>query len=147
MGWVEEKEYSMNDRIKKLVAKSTIIALCASVLAGRSAFAKNGDINNIKVKYGNGEEAASTLTKNVSRRNGFVNLKEDANSRWITARMKKGKKVKKSYVAGSVVLQEGTSATFTNSGVANTNYTLYITRTYKGNNPVSYVNGYWRADY
>lgn len=31
----------------------------------------------------------------------------------VTARMKKGKKVKKSYVAGSVVLQEGTSATFT----------------------------------
>lgn len=46
MGWVEEKEYSMNDRIKKLVAKSTIIALCASVLAGSSAFAKNGEINN-----------------------------------------------------------------------------------------------------
>ena len=61
MGWVEEKEYSMNDRIKKLVAKSTIIALCASVLAGSSAFAKNGDINNIKVKYGNGEEAASII--------------------------------------------------------------------------------------
>lgn len=30
----------MNDRIKKLVAKSTIIALCASVLAGSSAFEK-----------------------------------------------------------------------------------------------------------
>ena len=136
----------INKKVKEIVAKYTIVALGAFVLTESAVFAKSGDINNIRVKYDAGERAASTLTKNYSRKDGLVNLAEDNNSRWITARMRKGEREDNGYVAGVVTLREGTKSDFTNSGMKNTHYTLYISRTYKGDDPTSYVNGYWRAD-
>lgn len=136
----------INKKLKELVGKCAIVALSAFVLTEGAAFAKSGDIDNIKVRYGYGEEPTSTLTKDVSRRNGLVNLTKDVNSRWITAKMREGKEKKGGEVSGVVTLQEGKKAEFTNNGLKNNQYTLYISRTYKGNDPVSYVNGYWKAD-
>lgn len=134
------------NRRKKYIAKSLIVGLSAFMMASGCSFASSGKINNIMVEYGDGEVAASTLTKNINRRDGLVDLTDDKNSRWITARMRKGQRESRGYVSGVVTLREGTMQSFTNDGLANTNYTLYIARTYKGDNSVSYVNGVWKAD-
>ncbi len=53
---------------------------------------------------------------------------------------------KNDVVYGAVNLKEGTRECFTNCGRANNIYSLYISRTYRGNDTVSYVNGKWSPD-
>lgn len=127
-------------KVKKVVG---MLALGAVLFmdAGMYSKAVTKSINNIKVVYGCGEAFCSKATKNVSYQNGFVDLTEDVNGRWITAKMKKN-----GTIYGIVTLKEGERKTMSNSGVANTKYSLYISRTNQGNNSTSYVNGCWSPD-
>lgn len=131
-------------KVRKKGLKMTAITLCAMAMTtGSLSMAKTGDINNIRVQYGQGEEFASTATKNRNNYDGVVDLREDVNQRWITAKMK-GKE--NGSVYGVVNVKEGTKEYFTNCGRANNEYSLYISRTNRGNNSVSYVNGKWSPD-
>lgn len=127
---------------KKKGLKIAAVTLCAMAMTtGSLSMADTEGINNIRVEYGQGEKYASSAQKNSSNHDGVVNLKEDLNGRWITAKMKKN-----DVVYGAVNLKEGTRECFTNCGRANNIYSLYISRTYRGNDTVSYVNGKWSPD-
>lgn len=91
-----------------------------------------------------GEAYCSTATKDVSYRNGVVNLKKDSGDCLISFKMKRTVNGKKE-VFGVGITHEGNRKEFTTSAVANKNYALWIALA-DGDANQAYVHGSWSPD-
>lgn len=127
------------------IKKGVALALCAVMAAGSTSLAKNvGDIDNVKVVAGKGDVFCSAEIKDVDYRNGVVNLKSDNGNSLIAFKMVKTVDgVKQTF--GSAVIHEGNRKEFTNTGLHNTRYALWISLA-DDKAKQAYVNGSWSPD-
>ncbi|HEX6593990.1 MAG TPA: hypothetical protein VF095_05310 [Bacillota bacterium] len=98
-----------------------------------------GQFSKFKLTYNGGEKYTRYLTKSVTNRAGVLNLSNDTGSAWITGHMRNSNGKSR----GSVQVQRGKRATFSNTGTANYLYRMGLSKTNPG---TVTIKGSWSPD-
>ena len=127
--------------------KRAICLLCTlgvgMLSCGFGSAKKVDSFNEFQVTYSGGERYTDYVEKDVTNRDGVVNLNRDSGSAWVTANMKD----EEGNYYGGVTLQRGTRKTFASNGRKGQNYHLGIRKTNNTGGGTVKINGSWSPDY